>query len=731
MFANEPFSLGTDCDNDCNLARQFDDTPSAVCRRNCTILCFACVHADNTRIITTRLPAAIAKMARDPVVQSARAAMELLVKMGALHNTGLVWRQNSGFTKDLISVWDIWSATSQREVPIASPSATVWQPVVTGDFNGDGFDDIFWVDRTDGLLAEWDMAEAQTTLPSPSGGGALPSFMYSISNKSKAFSGDLDGDGVSDIVFATTKTDPYLGVQSWFVTWLMQPGSIVPSMTSTSSASIDAVQGIGNFDGDSGHKADILFMSTTRAMSVALNGGAKAPITNAGAPVIAPADWVVQDVADFNADGKADILWYHPPTGTTAIWFMDGTALVLGPAVATVPPSTGWRIQGAGDIDHDGISDIIWEQTYAALLGGGPLSIWIMNADGTIRENPYKTVPAGAQLVGLLHQGRAAPANAPATAIAEPWCGFSSGTLRNPGFGAYETWQQGDTFDGGYGTFAGDVDGDGRAELVTLGPGSVTGMTLHGGSFSAVQTLRDTPFYGSHGTFLADFNGDGQADLVAFNDYNVLVAYAVEWFIPDLYPLGEFGNDTTVNSTSYYGQIGTLMGDFDGDRMADIVTVGPQGIDFTRSLGSSLAPPIQLTATPNWGSYNFLVDVDGDAMADLVQVFPGPGTIQVRRSTGSGIGPVEDWTPPGWTLGSYPVMLSDVDGDGRADVIMTTDSHVIVNRSTGSSFSAPEVWDSGGGFYGTHSNFVADFDGNGRGDFVAVGDGYIGAIRSQ
>ncbi|NJL09937.1 MAG: hypothetical protein HC908_06420, partial [Calothrix sp. SM1_7_51] len=35
-------------------------------------------------------------------------------------------------------------------------------------------------------------------------------------------------------------------------------------------------------------------------------------------------DWKMITAADFNGDGKDDILWRNSRTGENAVWFMDG-----------------------------------------------------------------------------------------------------------------------------------------------------------------------------------------------------------------------------------------------------------------------------------------------------------------------------------------------------------------------------------------------------------------------
>jgi hypothetical protein len=79
----------------------------------------------------------------------------------------------------------------------------------------------------------------------------------------------------------------------------------------------------------------------------------------------------------------------------------------------------------------------------------------------------------------------------------------------------------------------------------------------------------------------------------------------------------------------------------------------------------------------------FFADVDGDGRADAIVV--NDNTITVRRSTGNGFGPNEDWTgfPFYANKGTY---FADVDGDGRADAIVVNDNTITVRRSTGNGF---------------------------------------------
>ena len=52
--------------------------------------------------------------------------------------------------------------------------------------------------------------------------------------------------------------------------------------------------------------------------------------------------WQVHGVADFNGDGKADIIWQNTD-GTPAIWLMNGTSVLSGANIGTNPGSS-WHV---------------------------------------------------------------------------------------------------------------------------------------------------------------------------------------------------------------------------------------------------------------------------------------------------------------------------------------------------------------------------------------------------
>src|SRR6266545_4812561 len=56
-----------------------------------------------------------------------------------------------------------------------------------------------------------------------------------------------------------------------------------------------------------------------------------------------PNDWQIQGIGDFNNDGNSDILWRHD-SGQVYIWEMDGLGIKAEGAVPHAPVSSDWHI---------------------------------------------------------------------------------------------------------------------------------------------------------------------------------------------------------------------------------------------------------------------------------------------------------------------------------------------------------------------------------------------------
>jgi subtilisin family serine protease len=85
--------------------------------------------------------------------------------------------------------------------------------------------------------------------------------------------------------------------------------------------------------------------------------------------------WKLVGTGDFNGDAKMDVLWAHDHSGGSRVWLMDGITRV-GEVALPSQISRGWRVAGTGDFNGDGKTDILWRED-----GAGNLMAWLM--DGT------------------------------------------------------------------------------------------------------------------------------------------------------------------------------------------------------------------------------------------------------------------------------------------------------------------------------------------------------------
>jgi hypothetical protein len=151
------------------------------------------------------------------------------------------------------------------------------------------------------------------------------------------------------------------------------------------------VRGDADFDFDG--RSDILWQNDDGTPGIWRMNGLAAVTMGAVGTNPGPA-WHIKGTGDFNFDGPADILWQNDD-GTPGIWLMNGmTVLAQGPVGTN--PGTAWHVKGSGDYNGDGYSDILWQHD------NGLPGIWLMNGMSVITAGAVGAVSPGADwhLVG-------------------------------------------------------------------------------------------------------------------------------------------------------------------------------------------------------------------------------------------------------------------------------------------------------------------------------------------
>jgi hypothetical protein len=200
--------------------------------------------------------------------------------------------------------------------------------------------------------------------------------------------------------------------------------------------------------------------------------------------------------------------------------------------------------------------------------------------------------------------------------------------------------------------WAGDVDGDGLADLVFVGPTEVTWRRNTGGLvFEAAATLFD----GIDGTrvtplLAADLNRDARTDFLAN-----LAGWRVGVFLRG--PDGSYARSTIVPGLEVVQ--GVALGDIDGDFDPDLVNSNNQFVNNGR--GAFTASPLVGSASTGGSNVRELVDVDADGLADLA------GINMWARQQPDGSFESHVYSPD--HSGGLSVAAGDLDGDGDVDVV--------------------------------------------------------------
>jgi len=252
----------------------------------------------------------------------------------------------------------------------------------------------------------------------------------------------------------------------------------------------------------------------------------------------------------------------------------------------------------------------------------------------------------------------------------------------------------------------GDVSGDGNADIVGIDDWGVYVATANHvwGPPCSSWTV---------GSFVAS----SEIPLVCAN------------FTPKRLWLRAFGASQGWDSSKHL----RLLSDVDGDGLADLVGFGENGVWVSKSNGVRFLDPVQVSNAfgydTGWrlGTHvRALANLNNDRFADLIGL--GPNGVQVALGNASGFDPPVMWSSDlgdstGWLASQHVRLIGDVDGDGRDDVVGIKDDHVYVAHNNGSGFDAlvavsDEFTTSKGWDVTKHPRFLTDADGDGRLDVV-------------
>lgn len=598
-----------------------------------------------------------------------------------------------------------------------------------GDVNGDGYDDVVVGER--GYLG----GRALVYLGSASGLASTASTTLTTSSYSALGTavepvGDVNGDGYADIAvgapfesFSTGSVSVYLG-----------------SSTGLSSVATQSLVGenrydefgatlLGGFDVNGDGAPDLLVGAT------AYSGGSGSLYLFEGDgsafdSTIAQ-QWYGENsldlysaslgAADMDGDGYDDLVigamnYSEGGLSLGRVYYYPGSA--TGPAASASLTLTGsssvhdvgTTVTRAGDLNGDGFDDLLipsladeYSVSSAYVFFGSPAGPSV-TADITLTGASVGDAFAGAaaglgdvNADGYDDIAISASATSSNTGRVYVYLGSASGPSTTA-----DTTLSGPSSDSYFGeglASAGDVNGDGYADMLVSAPGynSATGQAyLYHGSPTGFGSSADTTFDGlsSSDNFgyglgsLGDCNGDGYDDIGIGAPFRSSDQGAVYFYHGSAAGVSSTYVSTVAgpSGTHYFGSALGGVGDTNGDGYDEVLVYGQTGATAHFSMYSGTAAGLDTStsqsivgdATVPSGPTSFThADLEGDGYSDVVVGSELDADVGAVYFYAGGSGGLE--SSPSTTLwgtvtngyfGSSVVDAGDVNGDGLVDLLV-------------------------------------------------------------
>ena len=367
----------------------------------------------------------------------------------------------------------------------------------------------------------------------------------------------------------------------------------------------------------------------------------------------------------------------------------NSTVSTVGLVSATQIPTggTGGEYAYTGDFNDDGNLDLVTlVQNYVNNSNVWSISVKLSNGDGTFKPAVLTQVnTSDPLLVGDLNgDGKADiiqvhAGSSPSTM--DVWIGNGDGTFKSGNTYQISTA----SLQAGLLT---DMNSDGKIDLLAVdseAPGQIYTLLGNGDGTFQSPTQLTLPAQAPSDIVFADFNGDGKVDFAGIGPNNQVNVYLQEG--------GNFvytGTPLTTSDQNYNGVCELAAGDLTGDGSAEIVAVNcDDGGDentvtvYVNAGDGSFATGVYYADATSGGTYPAdlepyaatIADVNGDSKADIVLTNYYGGDVTILMGNGDGTVKVPT---VGYATGGYPwtpAVVADFNGDGLPDIIQIDDEY--------------------------------------------------------
>jgi FtsP/CotA-like multicopper oxidase with cupredoxin domain len=563
--------------------------------------------------------------------------------------------------------------------------------------------------------------------------------------------GDLNGDNRPDIV-ATEQGSNFISIL------LAASSGGFGAETRVTVGNTPVSVAMGDLNGDS--KLDLVVGNySSNSVSVLLGNGdgtftSKPDLTALSGPSAV--------LGDLNRDGKLDLVSVNSGSNNVSVFFGlgDGTFSAKTDYATGASPNS----VAIGDLDGDAVPDLIVTNN-----GSATISVLLGNDSGTFPTRHDFSVGSGAYGLAVSDlNGNCVPDVAVAN-----YTGNNVSVLLDydPTSAAFASRTDFPTGNNPSVVAIGDLNGDGKPDIVTPNDGSYTvSVLLNDGAAGFTNRTDIATGRRPLGMAIADVNADGRRDLVvgAYDDLLISIFLnGTGGFAPktafaagdhpysaaigdldgdgkqDLAVADNFSNRVSVLIGNGAGAFGpgtefvtgdapasVAIGDLSADGRPDLA-LADYNIHRVSVLLASGAPGNFGPKTDYVANYNpisvAIGDLNGDGRPDLAVASPFNDIVLVYLASGT---PGSFATGVGYSSGNDPrsVAIGDLNGDGRPDLVLPNFSSnqvsVLLGSSTPGTFPSRFAYNT---TFGPISAAIGDLNGDGRPD-LAVADYTAGKI---